>query len=69
MVLGRIKRCVLVGARVSIGVNFEVSEAHARPNILSPSLMSAYRSDVSFQPLILHHACLPAAHYGAMGYV
>ena len=49
-VLERIKRCLFVGARVSMRVNFEVSEAHARHIKLSPSLTSPYGSDVAFSP-------------------
>jgi hypothetical protein len=30
--LGRIRRCVLVGGGVSLGMSFEVSKAHTLPN-------------------------------------
>ena len=45
--LGRIGKCGLVGEGVSLGVGFEVSEAHAWPS-----------DDMSSQPLLQGRACL-----------
>lgn len=61
----RIKRRVLVGRGVSLGVGFEDSNAHTKPSLTLLSLFLAYVS-VSTQPLLQPHAYLLAAMLPAM---
>jgi hypothetical protein len=53
----RIKRYGFVGGNTSLGVGFEVSKAHARPNV---SLSVDH--DVALQLLIQNHACHACCH-------